>query len=247
MALAFVLIWALALLPAACPAQPILDVYYFNRPPLYITEAEGRPGGLIIDAARRVFDKAKVEYRFVEFPNKRIVNVIQRQENACGVGWFKTRERRKFAVFSLPIYQDQPLCLLVNHAKSPRLPAKPTIAQALDSGLRLGVLDGFSYGYWADSKIAKHRPPSERVTTQQVNLLRMVAAGRVDFMLISPEEVFWLLSKNEDLKGEVVMLKLADAPAGNLRRIMFNRGMDPALVKRIDRAIESMKLTAESR
>ena len=157
-----------------------LQVYYFPRPPLYIKAANGTPGGFLNEVAKLILDEAKVPYRIVEMPSARVEPSLKNRDFAAGLGWFKNPSREEWANFSAPIYQDLPNVAVVNKAKAAALGTQVSMANLMKSGLTLGVIDGFSYGAFADNAIAQEKPRTEKIVGEQATLVAMVARGRAD-------------------------------------------------------------------
>jgi polar amino acid transport system substrate-binding protein len=219
-------------------AEAPLEVLYFQRPPFYFQRAGKPPGGILLELMRSLLNKAQTPHIFTVKPNKRILGYIERGGNYCSIGWYKTTNRQKYAHFSKPIYRDMPLVLLANQAKAAALPRNPTLAQALNSGLRLGMIAGFSYGQWADEKIKRLRPKREVVTTEQKNLIKMLQLGRCDLVLMGLEEANWVMRNYQDMAKALMVIRIKDAPPGNLRYIIYSREVKPSIIDRIDSLID---------
>jgi len=220
---------------AGSPPEPVA-VLYFDRPPWYLTEDAGAPGGVLIARARRIFQEAGLEHRFHNLPPRRILAVVFQGARACGVGWFRTPERAEKALFSEPLYKDRPLSLVVNRQAAARLPENPTLDQALASGLTLALIEGFSYGSWADQALASRRATHCPAGSQD-EALRMVARRRCHMTLINQEEAAWRLSRDSERAAQLKVLMLKDAPRGNQRRLMCGTGVSPQEMERLNQAI----------
>jgi polar amino acid transport system substrate-binding protein len=218
-------------------AEKVIIIYYFHRPPLYLTNNDGSAGGFIVEIVKNIFNEAKIPYQFREVSVKRVEGHLKRGDYACGIGWFKLPEREDFANFSDPIYRDQSLALIINKRKIGFLPEQATIQQILKSGLTLGVINGFSYGAWADENISKNQPKVEKIAGDQMNLLNMIAKGRCDYTLMGTEEIAWILQHNKKLVENLTTYKITDAPQGNHRYIMFNKTVDKDIIININAAI----------
>lgn len=242
-ALAIVLVVVLATSSEA--AQRVLKVYYFQRPPYYLKETDGNPKWFLIAISKMVFERTDIPFQFVSLPPKRILLHIKTAEYCCSVGWFKEPERNSFALFSEPIYRNLPLCIVTSKAKARSFPNSPSMEQILRSGLTVGTIDGFSYGAWADSKLWAFRPPQINIPGTQENLLSMMVRGRIDYMFMAPEEARFLLRRNRNFESNLEVIRIADAPMGNRRFIMFSKAMGKVLVRRVDTAIEEVRKTAE--
>ncbi|MEW5722523.1 MAG: transporter substrate-binding domain-containing protein [Thermodesulfobacteriota bacterium] len=227
--------------------ERVLDVYFFDRAPYYIRPNNGRATGFLVEITRLILDRARVSYRLVEAPPKRILALLEQGEYAGSIGWFRTKEREAVVRFSRPIYQDRPLCLVINRDKTNVLPPRPTGEQVLTSGLSLGVISGFSYGDWADGLIKKFDPPRQALAVDMQKLFTMIARTRRDYTIVAPEEASYLLAGNPELAERLKVLRIADAPAGNLRHLIFSRRVEDRTLAEIDRAVSEVVGTEEYR
>ncbi|MBI9084633.1 MAG: transporter substrate-binding domain-containing protein [Desulfobacterales bacterium] len=233
------------LLLAAAPvaAGESLTVYYFHRPPYYETDEAGQAGGFLVEITRLILSEAQVPFQFEEMPHKRILSRLREHRRVSSPGWFKTPERQRFARFSQPIYRNRPLCIIINRQLAPRFEEAPEMARILSSDLTLGVLDEFSYGLWADGQMARFKPKTYRLAGSQGSLLEMVLRSRVDYMLIAMEEAMNILARNDRAAVMGRIVRIADAPEGNQRPIMFSLGVDEQTVTKIDSAIERVRVS----
>ncbi len=250
-------LWAAAvvLLPLLCPpgafpkssAEP-LRVLYLHRPPYYERLPDGRAGGALVEVARMVLERAGVPHEFVEMPPRRILRMVRDGEPVCSVGWFRTPEREAFARFSEPIYQNLPMGALIRREKAPLWPESPTMRQALESGLVLGLVKGFRYGPWEERfREVRRSLAVERIETTQESLFRMLCRGRVDWMLICPEEAGYQLRVRPRLRSCSVFRRFEDAPEGNRRYLMFSRAVPQEVVEAVNRAIRGVVDSPEYR
>lgn len=235
-----VLLGCLVAAPAGAQEEP-LAIYYFHRPPFYLGGSQPGLGcrGLVLERACRALEAAGVPYTLVEMPVKRVLNQIRWGHYGCGVGWYRLASRLSYANFTLPLYQGPPMALVVNkeQAAAHGLPARPTLEQALTSGLVLGLLEGYAYGDWADFQIARLSPPSMAITGTPSNMLRMLASGRCDLWLSSGEEAQWLLDNHADLAPLLEIRPLTDAPPGQPRHLMCSQSVPAQVLQKIDQAL----------
>ena len=220
-----------------------LKVYYFQRPPLYLTQADRSPGGFLVEIVKLVFTEAGIDYRFEELPALRIESLLKGTERACGIGWFRRPERDTWATFSDPIYRDLPSIALVHARQAPRLGPRTSLANLLGSGLLLGVIEGFSYGTETDQAIATAHPRIFRLVGQQSQLLMMAASGRIDYFFLGPEEAQYLLAANPGLAAHLMIVPIEDGAHGNDRHLMFSKGVDALTILRVNQAIGKVKRT----
>lgn len=227
----------LLLAPVAVMAES-LDVLYFEYPPYYHQLPDGQPSGLIVDLARRVFDRAGIEARFEFIPAKRILYDIQKGRPVASLGWFKTSEREEFARFSLPIYVNRPVGVLVPRERGGRFQSYDTLEALMASReFFLGRVGGFSDGAYLDSLLARYPDRVVEVPADSVRLLKMLQADRFDFVLIPPEEMEDLLREARMSSADFSLRAMRDIPGGNTRYIMYSKAVDQNLIRRVDDAI----------
>jgi ABC-type amino acid transport substrate-binding protein len=98
----------IGLIPGTLQSDDIITIYYTDHIPYFYRDARGEVRGVVADSVALVFEKAGVPYRFKESPAKRQMYDLRRgSPNICGIGWYKTPEREKFAKYSLPIYKNK--------------------------------------------------------------------------------------------------------------------------------------------
>lgn len=220
--------------PAMC-AEPLL-VLYMERPPYYFTSQEGKPSGFLLEQALAVFAKAGVPVRTRSLPAKRIVQIVkEEQSNAASVGWFMTEERLQWGVFSSLLYQDQPLVALHRKGILGGEGKELALSDLLrDRSIVLGVIDGFSYGESVDETIASYSPRLFALAGDQLQLVKMLGAGRIDYILAAPEEVHFLISQAGLQEDEFDFTLLRDVPVGNSRYILFSKAVDASTIQKVN-------------
>ncbi|RTL43863.1 MAG: transporter substrate-binding domain-containing protein [Burkholderiales bacterium] len=153
--------------------------------PMPGTEADGSPklpmAGRVAGWARR----AGLALRWEAVPFKRSLQDLQRNAAPlCVLGVFDTPERRHFAKFSLPIFQEEQQVFIAASRAAPTLRAQPGAhAAILSPKLQLLVYDGVGYGTVLDAWIAERRPPPVRATAGTSNLATMLSRGHADFTI----------------------------------------------------------------
>ncbi|WP_375740154.1 substrate-binding periplasmic protein [Pseudomonas boanensis] len=224
------------LLPTFVNAES-LTVYYIEKPPYYHTE-RGEPTGFLLERARAIFSKADVPVHFEARPAKRILHELQQgRDAACSIGWFKTPERQQFAWFSRPIHRDAPMLVLTRNSLAEQIRSYSSLSALVQSPLRLGLVDGFSYG-GLDHMLKT--ASSHKVTAPPAQTVRMLAAERIDFTLIDERELPYILAEADLRDAKLTKLNMPDIPAGQLRYLMCSKAVDDALRERLDQAIEDL-------
>ncbi len=219
--------------------RPLL-LLYRDKPPYSYTE-DRLPKGLLIEQSRAVFAAAGLAIHMEEAPLKRIQLELQANERpVCSPGWYKLPERELYARFSLPMSQDLPHLVLAGPRSAEAVRAHRSLASLLaDSRLRMAVVDGISYGSELDGYIKQQAPAPLRATVTPVQLTRMLAAGRADYMFMDREDYLWLARQGEVSKL-LSPLSFPDMPAGLQRHMMCSRKTPEGVLQAIDAAIRSL-------
>lgn len=234
---ACLVLMAAAWRPTPARAEEPLAIYYFPRPPFYVTDDDGHATGLLVELTRTILARAGISCRFIAMPSKRVLMMLRQGATGCGVGWLRTPARDAYAIFSRPIHRDAPLVALMRPEKAAQLPPQPSLAGLLSSGLVLGMIDGFSYGEQMDRMIARANPTRQLVTGEVSRLMRMTIADRCDWMLVNRLEARWQMEHDPSLNRGLRMVDLPDAPPGNLRYLMCSPNLTGKVMESIDRAI----------
>ncbi len=241
--LALVMLWAWVVTsPTAAqgPGSPLwLTVYFHERPPFTMVDGQT---GILVNLTKAILSEAGLHARFIELPTNRILSLVRNGEpDAVGVGWFLTQERESWGRYSLPIYQDQPLVAVVSSRVASSLGNPVRLNVLLSSGLALGHQQGSSFGPVVDAKIRTLGLVPVETVVEIPSLLQLIHAGKMDYTFLPEEEARYLLKRDPTLTPGLVLTKLADAPPGNLRYLLFPATVDPALLTRIDSAIERIR------
>lgn len=220
---------------AGAAGEPTLTLLVFDRPPFYRLK-DGRPeGGFLLDNTLAFLERARIPYVVEEMPPGRVLSTFRDRDTvACAVGWFKTPDRAAFARFSVPISRDRPLAVAVGAAPCPD---KATLADFLAAKPHWGLRNAFSYGPQADALLAALPEGRLHRLSDPARMLPLLAKGRLDAVLIEPEEFSWRTGQDKALAAAVRLCPLADAPPGNLRHVMCDLSVSPDVLARLDAAI----------
>ena len=217
-------------------AAPALTLHYQERPPYSATGPQGQVSGLVAEPAARALHAAGIAFAWARTPNQRQLALIQGEATGlhCGVGWFRNAGREALGRFSAPLYRDSPLAALVR-AGAWREPSATAATLLSAPSLRLLVKDGYSYGPRLDALIAAAAHPPLRTSVEPVQMARMLASDRADWMLVAPEEAELLTAP--DLR----LLPLVDEPRGQTRHLYCSRTVPAEWMARIDRALAAIR------
>ena len=231
----------LACSATAAAAQTPLIIEYRDKPPYSYTEG-GKPAGFLMERTFRLLVRAGIDARYAEVPIRRTLQHLQANQSAlCSPGLYKNPEREAFARFSLPIHRDKPQVVLAHDSVAARIRAMPRVAQLFaDASLQPGLLEGVSYGQQLDRYLANAARTPVRAQLAPLQLARMVAARRVDYMLIDEEDLGWLRRDPEFTHLPLTRVEFADIPRGELRYLACSRQVTPQTMERLDQAIRSL-------
>lgn len=222
-----------------------LKVYYFDRIPFYNTE-NNEVDGILIKISKLVFEEAGIEYEFVNMPVKRMFEILKSPGNTCILGALMTKEREELYLYSNDyFFQDGPMNVVINKVLRSELPSFPTIKEILESNLRMGVIDGYSYGEWLDNNIVKYKinPNKINISDDSERMYKMIISNRFDYMFAGFEESLYAVKQNNEYSYNLQIVNIKDAPMGNKRYFLFSKGIDKNMLNKINNALEKVKLS----
>ncbi len=227
-------------LTGVASAEPLI-VSYIEKPPYYHTE-NNEATGFLIKKAQQIFTQAGITPQFVARPAKRAVLEIELNvQPNCSVGWFKSPEREAFAKFTNAIHRDPPMAVLTTQTLAPQLRRYATMRElTLNSGLRLGVVAGFSYGPYLDLLIRDMKTNIERSSPTPIGNLKTLAFNRIDYTIIDVQELGYLSHQAEMDAKRFTAINYLDIPQGNFRYLMCSKKVDDEVLKRINHAIKAL-------
>jgi uncharacterized protein (TIGR02285 family) len=222
-------------------SDSVITVLYHERPPYYITGPLGIYG-LCVDPVKKAFSAAGIGIEWVRVPAARQMEMLRANvPDICAVGWFKTPEREKFAVYSHAIYQDTSMIALAR-ADNPHLVSGRPLARTLENrNVTFLRKDGYSYGRYIDDMILKHAPRQEITTAENIGMLKILHDGLADYFFISEEEAAELIHTSGLLADTFQFIRFPDVPEGNKRYLLFSRSTDKRIVDRVDAAIVKVR------
>jgi polar amino acid transport system substrate-binding protein len=225
------------------PDQPPITVAWRDKAPYHYYE-NGIAQGFLLLRAKQIFSLAKLPAEFVETPAKRIWHEFEyARKDFCSIGWYRLPEREQLGQFTLAFHVDPPQVLLVSPKALPAIKALPSLAALLaDPAISLGVIDGVSYGPALDQLIQQSKNQVERPTVSPANLMRMVAANRVNYMFADEADWQYLRSREAGLEG-LSEYHFSDLPAGLERFIICSKDVSSAVMAKLNQAIKALPKT----
>lgn len=218
-------------------AEPI-TLLYNERVPYLVTSPEGDVSGLTATPATEAFQKANIDYAWEKVPSKRQMNRLKSNaKRECAIGWFKNPDRETFAKYTKAIYQDKPtvgLALFSNTLFKENEDLSEVLA---NKQIRLLVKDGYSYGKYIDTIIARHHPNLIKTTAENLNMLAMLYVDRGDFMFVSAEEADSLIQASGHRKEEFKFIHFNGMPQGNKRYILCSQKVEDSVIESLNRVL----------
>jgi polar amino acid transport system substrate-binding protein len=214
-----------------------------ERPPFRMWKEDNTVTGLFVEQAARVFREAGVSFEWRRSSASRTQSLLEKNKGAiCSTGWFKTKKREAYAKFSKPFYRGNGTGALVRKDHTEVLLYKTFEELLADTNLSVGIRRKWSYGKFFDERLDKFG--TRQVVHDQTNAgsVEMLVAGRFDYLLISVDTSDFLLNSVGDASKKLKVLKMDDAPAGELRYIMCSKNVSDEIMTKLDSAIDRLEL-----
>jgi len=240
---------AFAAIPAVASAQPPLVMVFREKPPYSYVE-QGRQKGFLLERTRHIVEKAGLTATFEVLPTKRIFAELEaNQRPICTFGWYKNRDRERYAKFTQPIHLDRPHILLASSRSLPAIKPHKSLKSLLsDPSLTLAVVDGTSYGPELDAMIGRFAGRVEKGLVSPQLVARKVAGNRADFMFMDQDDYEYLLATNSEFANEgLVRVEFPDLPPGLRRYILCSKSVDNDVIARLNGAIARLPLVDKTR
>lgn len=214
-------------------------VGYNEKPPFFFTDNRSASGS-VVELARHIFKDAGVSYEFQPMPFNRIMeNLKSQRPNFIALGLSKSPEREVFANFSKPFFKDKkPLILIKKVRKDDFLKFKTFELMLSGSDYKFGGKEGNIYPI--DSFLKTIGPRDIRVNVEMTSILKMLHSRRVDFIMLYPDELEYLLTKTGLPAQEFEQLDYPDLPNAGYRYLLFSKAIPQQTIDRIDRSIAKM-------
>jgi uncharacterized protein (TIGR02285 family) len=218
-----------------------ITVLYHERPPYYITGPLG-VYGLCVDPVKKAFSAAGISVDWFKVPAARQMEMLRSNApDICAIGWFKTPEREKFAVYSHAIYQDTSMVALVRADNHDLVSGRPLARTLENRNVTFLRKQGYSYGRYIDDMILKYAPRQEITTAENIGMLKILHDGLADYFFISEEEAVELIHTSGLLAETFQFIRFPDVPEGNNRYLLFSRSTDRRIIDRVDEAVVQVR------
>jgi len=204
----------------------------------------GVPTGTFLPVAAAVAREAHVNVVWESLPQPRLIEEARaNQANYCAVGVYQTPERSAFAKFSRPFFQDKPLVVVALKTHEAEIRKHASFAAlAADANLRIGLLEGFSYGPRLDVILGKMNGNVDRIAGTPMQNLSKLMLGRFDYTIGIAEETPRGVDGNNVMAKDVAIIEFPDMAPGAARHFMCSAAVDDAIIRRLDAAIRTLHL-----
>jgi polar amino acid transport system substrate-binding protein len=220
----------------AVHAEDRINLHFYVRPPYMESVGETEVTGLTAEPAQAAFEKAGVPFRWRQTPARRQLMLIEAGNGLdCGVGWYKTPDREKFGKFTAPLYRDKPPVVIARAQFRPK--GKTLAGVVADTATSVVMKAGLSYGPDVLAIMAGAKAQVQLVTTEQMALVRMVAADRADFMFSPQEEAHILTSAVDSAGKSLKVLTFSDLHEGATRHILCSKKVSDETIEKLNAAL----------
>lgn len=162
---------------APVEATRTVKVGYIEFPPIFYTNEQGKPVGILIDLIRRVLPRAGFNWTAQSYPTKRMISNLVAGKIDLWVG-----------LPTIPAFQGKTLVgqseVFKITLRSFHIGEKRPVKSKTDlNDKKIIIMSGYSYGGW----IHYIKDPLNRVqyllTNSHESALKMLKAGRADYLL----------------------------------------------------------------
>lgn len=204
----------------------------------------GKADGAFLPIAAAAIAKSGVNAEWQALPQKRLLDQVRQDTpNYCAAGIYKTPELTTFANFSAPFYRDKKFVVAANKKDESAIRAHGGFFKlSSDSALKLGAVEGFSYGVELDQKIKTMATNIDMANVPADKIIAKLSAGRVDYMLGAPEEFVNNVKLAGLKENDFAQIEFDDMPPGTQRHFMCSKSVDAETIAKISAAIGSLNL-----
>ena len=224
-------------LSAQSLAADALKLLYEIREPMSYRDSRGKITGLVVTPVEQAMTTADISYVWVETPFKRQINVVEANDEAvCAVGMFKNKDRQRYAKFSHAILRDttRPSVMLVHKDFQPDK-GMDLLRTLSIPGIKMLKKDTASYGNVIDDAIERSRITVVTTTAESMNMAKMIAAKRADFIFVPEDEALNMIKLIGDDKLHI--FKPLGMPQGPERFLLCSQRVPDELLQRFNKAL----------
>ncbi|WP_319761001.1 transporter substrate-binding domain-containing protein [Maridesulfovibrio sp.] len=219
-----------------------LTVGYIELPPYYYTNSQQKPEGFLLNLTQRIMNKAGCDCSYVSMPSKRILHTLKKKRAFASIGWFKTPQREKYAKFSLSIYENKPIVVLLRQEDHEAFAKYSTLEKLLkENKFKTGLIAGHSMGGYIDYLLKKYSRAVHLLSGTTEQLVKMLHDGHIDFCLLAPVEIAKIIKKSSYKEDDFYFMSMKDIIKGNTRHLIFSKDVSNDTISKINAAITEIK------
>lgn len=221
-------------------ADPLV-LGYVARPGL-AEVIDGKPAGTYFPTAVAAAEKAGFAVTLQAVSQVRLMAQVQSgTPNYCAVGIFVTPERQTFGKFTLPIYRTPRFVVIATRARDGAIRQHKTFMSLIaDKDIRMGVIEGYSFGNTLDPLIAGLRGNVDRYVGTFDQGFAKIQAGRFDYMIGFADEFDNWVSRTGANRDAFSKIDFPDVLDGVYRHLMCSRAVDDAVIDRLNEGINAV-------
>jgi polar amino acid transport system substrate-binding protein len=230
---------------ANAAADEVLKLGFAIRPGM-AELVDGVPTGTYLPVAADIVRTAHLQVQWQDLPQSRLIAEVRANiPDYCAVGIYETAERAAYAKFSHGFFLDKPMQIITLKSKEAQIREHANFAAlAADTRLKVGLVDGYSYGTRLDHIISA-MPNADRMSGTTVQDMAKLLAGRFDYILGPGEEAQRDASVIAPAKHDIVSIAFPDLAPGEMRHFMCSTAVSDATLARLNTAIHALHLDAE--
>lgn len=227
---------------AASNGEEPLEVLIYDRPPFYIVTTDP-PSGLLVEPTRQVFETAGIPFSWnISSPQGSLIEVERNTKPICATGWFRNKQRERFARYTEPFFQDATR-VVVFRLDDPAVLRYNSFRELFeDKLLRVGLKEGYSYGKYIDRLLKMNQPQNLRSGESASAMLGMLLNRQFDYFLLNEDEIAHLLEQDSHLAKSVSTRRMGDSTPGSMRHILCSMKTDEKLIEQLDASIQELGL-----
>ena len=254
--IAFLAAWVITFSSQPAFAKESITWMASDYPPLAIAEGPRKDMG-IGDLMARLLARhlPEMDHRYERANLKRMVAELEAGHQVCVPGLIKTEERERTMHFTrLPLLLLTPVSLIIRkqdrslYGEGDRVSLEELIRNRT---LRLGLVDGISYGKEIDAIINRHKEEKHLYFDRSSGLIRgrllMIASKRLDYTISYP----WMaeyLAEELGLSGQLTAVKLRESTTPIIWHVACSKSeWGLSRIKEIDEVLLQLRPTPEYR
>lgn len=222
---------------SSATASDEIKLLWNERAP-YMSYSNNELKGITGSVAFKVFNSSNIPYKLSKVTSKRqLLSIKSNKEKVCAIGWYKIKEREKFARFTKPIYKESPVIVLAR-SDNKKFKKHHTLNSILKSrDLSLLIKHGYSYGADLDKKILSSRNKIVQSYSSNERMFFLLAMKKVDYIFVAPIEANSLIKKSKHKSELFSLIKFKALTLSNNRYIICSKKVPESIIAQLNKHI----------